>query len=81
MADVAYRAYAGPTRGVSKRFDGLRGIAVLNINTIYLMANPLTGIQSIGDLRGTVSQSAQQALRHPPLRNCCWKRPDYLCRN
>ena len=52
MADVAYRAYAGPTRGMSKRFDGLRGIAVLNINTIYLMANPLTGIQSIGDLRG-----------------------------
>ena len=52
MADVAYRAYAGPTRGMSKRFDGLRGMAVLNINTIYLMANPLTGIQSIGDLRG-----------------------------
>ena len=52
MADIAYHAYVGHPDGVSSSVEQIRGIAVLNVNTVYLAAAPHTAINSIADLRG-----------------------------
>jgi len=52
MADVAYLAYAGQLDGSSIPFDQLRGLAVVTLNTLHLIAARGTGIASIRDLKG-----------------------------
>jgi TRAP transporter TAXI family solute receptor len=52
FADVAYAAYAGRLAGRSSRFDELRGIAVLQLTPLHLVAGPASGIHSVADLRG-----------------------------
>jgi len=52
FADVAYAAYAGRLAGRSRRFDELRGIAVLQLTPLHLVAGPASGIHSVASLRG-----------------------------
>ena len=53
MADVAYRAFSGQEHDSTVApFHQLRGIAVLNLNTLHFVAAAHTRISSIGDLRG-----------------------------
>jgi TRAP transporter TAXI family solute receptor len=52
FADVAYFAYIGELREEPRPFDRLRGIAVLQMTPLHLMARPEAGIRSIRDLRG-----------------------------
>jgi TRAP transporter TAXI family solute receptor len=52
MADVAYLAYAGQLDPASPRFDQLRGLAVVTLNTVHLIAAKGVKIRSIGDLKG-----------------------------
>lgn len=51
-ADVSYLAYAGRLDGYSGRFDGLRGVAVLDLAPLHLMVRPHASIRTVGDLRG-----------------------------
>ena len=51
-ADVAYGAFERQSREGSIGLEPLRGIAVLNVDTLYVMAAPHTRIKSIADLRG-----------------------------
>lgn len=56
MADVAYLAYSGQLKEVPGAFEGLRGMAVLTLNSLHLVAGGHTHIQTMLDLRGrTVS--------------------------
>jgi uncharacterized protein len=52
MADVTYLAYNGQLDGTDRAFDQLRGMALLNLNTLHLVAGRDTPIHSVGDLRG-----------------------------
>lgn len=52
LADVAYLAYSGQLEEMPGRFDQLRGMAVLNLNTVHLVAGGHTTVRTIGDLRG-----------------------------
>jgi TRAP transporter TAXI family solute receptor len=52
MADVAYLAFAGQLDETPQVFDQLRGMAVLNLNTLHLIAGAKSGIRTIDDLRG-----------------------------
>jgi uncharacterized protein len=51
FADSAYMAFAGlgPSH---EQFDKLRGIAVLQLNPVHLIARAGSGIQGVADLRG-----------------------------
>jgi uncharacterized protein len=51
-ADVAYRGFEGQSQAPAGLLHPIRGIAVLNVNTLYLIAAPHTRIKSINDLRG-----------------------------
>jgi TRAP transporter TAXI family solute receptor len=52
MADVAYQAYVTQSDGQPTPSGQIRGVAVLNVNTVYLAAAPHTSINSLADLRG-----------------------------
>ncbi len=52
MADVAYLAYSGQLEEMPGRFDQLRGMAVLALNPLHLIAGGHTSVQTIADLRG-----------------------------
>jgi TRAP transporter TAXI family solute receptor len=52
MADVAYLAYSGQLDEIGGAFDQLRGLAVLNLNAVHLIAGKHTQIRDIGDLKG-----------------------------
>jgi TRAP transporter TAXI family solute receptor len=52
MADVAYLAYAGHLQEMPGRFDQLRGMAVLTLNAVHLIAGGHTAVRTIRDLRG-----------------------------
>ncbi len=52
MADVAYLAYAGQLDGAQAPFDHLRGLAVITLNTLHLVAGRDTPVKSIRDLKG-----------------------------
>lgn len=52
MADVAYLAYSGQLDEMGGPFDQLRGLAVLNLNTVHLIAGGHTRVRGIGDLKG-----------------------------
>ena len=52
MADVAYLAYSGQLDEVGGAFDQLRGLAVLDPNTVHLIAGARTDVREIGDLKG-----------------------------
>lgn len=52
MADTAYQAYLAQSEGDSGPGGQIRGIAVLNVNTVYLAAAPHAAVRSINDLRG-----------------------------
>lgn len=52
MADVAYLAFAGQLDETAQPFDRLRGMAVLNLNTLHLMAGATSRVRTIDDLRG-----------------------------
>jgi hypothetical protein len=52
MADVAYLAYSGQLEGMPGRFDQLRGMAVLTLNTVHLVAGAHTAVRTIRELRG-----------------------------
>lgn len=51
-ADVAYLAFTGSLEGRSRRFDHLRGIAVLHLAPVHLVVGPGSGISDVADLRG-----------------------------
>lgn len=52
MADVAYLAYSGQLEEMPERFDQLRGMAVLALNPLHLVAGAHTAVREIRDLRG-----------------------------
>lgn len=52
MADVTYLAFAGQLDESPGQFDRLRGMAVLNPNTLHLIVAPGSRVNSIADLRG-----------------------------
>jgi TRAP transporter TAXI family solute receptor len=52
MADVTYLAYAGQLESTSPPFDQLRGLAVVTLNTVHLLAAKGVNVTSIGDLKG-----------------------------
>lgn len=52
MADVAYLAYSGQLEEMPGRFDQLRGMAVLTLNPVHLVAGGHTSVRTIRDLRG-----------------------------
>jgi len=52
MADVAYLAYSGHLEEMPGRFDQLRGMAVLTLNPLHLVAGGHTSVRTIRDLRG-----------------------------
>ena len=52
MADVAYLAYSGQLREMGGAFDQLRGLAVLNLNAVHLIAGGHTRVRNIGHLKG-----------------------------
>jgi TRAP transporter TAXI family solute receptor len=52
FADVAYLAFAGRLTGENHPFDELRGIAVLQLTPVQLVARAGTNITSVADLRG-----------------------------
>ena len=52
FADVAYMAFSGQLGGGRVPFDQLRGIAVLQVTPIALVARPGLSMSSPGDLRG-----------------------------
>jgi TRAP transporter TAXI family solute receptor len=52
MADIAYHAYIGYPGSETGSEGQIRGIAVLNVNTVYLAAARHNSINSIEDLRG-----------------------------
>jgi TRAP transporter TAXI family solute receptor len=51
MADVAYQAHIGQSGAKPAPTEQIRGVAVLNVNTVYLAAARHTSIDSIEDLR------------------------------
>jgi uncharacterized protein len=51
MADAAYLAYTGQLERDVGPFDQLRGIAVVGLSTVHLIAAPGAHVNSIGDLR------------------------------
>lgn len=52
FADVAYMAYVGRLQQEPVPFDRLRGIAVLQLTPLHLVARPESGIRGVADLRG-----------------------------
>jgi TRAP transporter TAXI family solute receptor len=52
MADVTYLAFAGQLDETPGPFDHLRGMAVLNLNTLHLIAGAKSRVDSVDDLRG-----------------------------
>jgi TRAP transporter TAXI family solute receptor len=52
MADVTYLAFAGQLDQTPKAFDQLRGMAVLNLNSLHLIVGARSRIDSVDDLRG-----------------------------
>ena len=52
MADVAYLAYSGQLKELPGTFDGLRGMAVLTLNSLHLVAGGHTNIRTMLDLKG-----------------------------
>ena len=52
MADVAYLAYSGQLHEMGGAFDQLRGLAVLSLNTVHLIAGEHTDVTRIVDLKG-----------------------------
>jgi TRAP transporter TAXI family solute receptor len=53
MADVTYLAFAGQLDETPGVFDQLRGMAVLNLNTLHLIVGPRSRADSVDDLRGS----------------------------
>ena len=51
-ADVAYLAYSGQLEEMPGGFDQLRGMAVLTLNAVHLVAGGHTSVRTIRDLRG-----------------------------
>jgi TRAP transporter TAXI family solute receptor len=52
FADVAYMAYTGRLEPSDRPSDRLRGVAVLQVTPLHLVARSGAGIRSIADLRG-----------------------------
>jgi len=52
FADVAYLAFVGRLHGSEKPFDRLRGIAVLQLTPVHLVARSNARIAGVADLRG-----------------------------
>jgi TRAP transporter TAXI family solute receptor len=52
FADVTYTAFATGLSGKNESFDRLRGIAVLQLTPLHLVAGAKSGITSIADLHG-----------------------------
>jgi TRAP transporter TAXI family solute receptor len=52
LADVAYLAYSGQLDEMPGRFDQLRGMAVVALNAVHLVAGGHTSVRTIRDLRG-----------------------------
>lgn len=52
FADVAYIAYVGGLEGNPRPFSRLRGIAVLQLTPLHVVARAGTGIRTVADLRG-----------------------------
>jgi TRAP transporter TAXI family solute receptor len=51
-SDVAYLAYSGQLEEMPEGFDQLRGMAVLTLNAVHLVAGGHTSVRTIRDLRG-----------------------------
>jgi TRAP transporter TAXI family solute receptor len=51
-ADVAYLAYSGQLEEMPGGFDQLRGMAVLSLNAVHLVAGGHTSVRTIRDLKG-----------------------------
>src|SRR5262249_8896427 len=52
FADVAYIAFNGQLEGASGPFERVRGIAVLQLTPLHLVARSGSGIRAVKDLRG-----------------------------
>ena len=52
VADVAYLAYAGQLEETPQPFDQLRGLAVIDLNTVHLLLAPHVRAESLRDLKG-----------------------------
>ncbi|MBI4472356.1 MAG: TAXI family TRAP transporter solute-binding subunit [Acidobacteria bacterium] len=52
FADVTYTAFAAGLSGQNEPFDRLRGIAVLQLTPLHLVAGAHSGIESVADLHG-----------------------------
>jgi hypothetical protein len=52
FADVAYLAFVGRLHGSEKPFDRLRGVSVLQLTPVHLVARSHAGISGVSDLRG-----------------------------
>jgi TRAP transporter TAXI family solute receptor len=51
MADVTYLAFAGQLDQNPRAFDQLRGMAVLNLNSLHLIVGARSRVDSVDDLR------------------------------
>lgn len=52
VADVAYLAYAGQLEETPQPFDQLRGMGVIDLNTLHLLVAPHVRAKSLRDLKG-----------------------------
>lgn len=52
FSDVAYIAYVGRLGHASQAFDRLRGVAVMQLTPVHLVAGRDSRIREVGDLRG-----------------------------
>lgn len=52
LADVAYLAYWGQLEEMGERFDELRGMAVISLNTLHLLVGHESRIATLRDLTG-----------------------------
>lgn len=52
LADVAYLAYGGQLEEMGERFDELRGMAVISLNTLHLLVGRESRVQTLRDLTG-----------------------------
>ena len=54
LADVTYLAYAGRLSGRPQPYDDVRGVTVLDVAPIHVLARPGSGIRQLRDLPGHI---------------------------